>query len=206
MKSKAFSLLTLLSFVALLYTACSKGDDEPNDPCAGVTVSVTGTPTNATTGQSNGSIAVSATGGSGFTYSLNGGAFQSGATFGNLAAGTYTVVAKNANGCTGSAQVTVGTGTTGGGECSGTAGPLFTAVKAVLQANCVSCHNASNSQGGMNWAVDCNIVTNRARIKARAVDAAGTANQMPPPPNPPLSTADRQKITDWIAAGGNFSN
>jgi SprB repeat len=85
------------------------------NPCAGVTVAVTTTKKDPTTGQSNGSITVSATGGSGFTYSLNNGAFQSGTTFSNLAAGNYTVTAKNSNGCTGVCAVTL----TGVSPCAG---------------------------------------------------------------------------------------
>ncbi len=78
-----------------------------SNPCAGVTVTVTTTSTNPTTGQSNGSISASATGGTGFTYSLNNGAYQASGTFSNLAAATYTVTAKNSNGCIGSTQVTL---------------------------------------------------------------------------------------------------
>jgi SprB repeat len=78
-----------------------------SNPCAGITVVVTATQVNPATGQSNGSITASATGGSGFTYSLNSGAFQTSGTFSNLAAGTYTVTAKNSNGCIGSLQVTL---------------------------------------------------------------------------------------------------
>ncbi len=78
-----------------------------SNPCAGITVVVTATQVNPTTGLSNGSITASATGGSGFTYSLNNGAFQTSGTFSNLAAGTYTVTAKNSNGCIGSLQVTL---------------------------------------------------------------------------------------------------
>lgn len=78
------------------------------DPCAGVTVAVTTTQVNPGTGLSNGSITASATGGTGFTYSLNGGAYQNSATFSNLATGNYTVTAKNSNGCTGSATVALG--------------------------------------------------------------------------------------------------
>jgi SprB repeat len=78
-----------------------------NNPCAGVTITVTTTQVNPTTGQSNGSITASATGGTGFTYSLNNGTFQASGTFANLAAGTYTVTAKNSNGCLGSTQVTL---------------------------------------------------------------------------------------------------
>jgi hypothetical protein len=72
------------------------------DPCAGVTVAVTTTQVSPTIGQSNGSITVAATGGTGFTYSLNGGAFQTTATFAGLAAGNYSITAKNSNGCIGS--------------------------------------------------------------------------------------------------------
>ena len=139
-------------------------------------------------------------------YSLNNGAFQSSGTFSNLAAGTYTVTAKNSNACTGSAQITVVNATVTTNPCTGTAGPLYTAVKAVIQSNCVSCHGASRADGGMNFDVDCNIINNKARIKVRAVDQAGTTNQMPPPPNPALSAADRQKITEWINAGGAITN
>lgn len=78
-----------------------------SNPCSGVTVVVTNTQVNPTMGQSNGSINASATGGTGFTYSINNGAFQATGTFNNLAAGTYTVTAKNSNGCLGSKQVTL---------------------------------------------------------------------------------------------------
>lgn len=80
-----------------------------SNPCAGITVAVTTTQVNPATGQSNGSITASATGGTGFTYSLNGGAFQTSGTFTGLAAGNYTVTAKNSNGCLGSAVVALGT-------------------------------------------------------------------------------------------------
>lgn len=109
---KKFILLGLIISTATVYMACGKGGDDPpppSNPCSGVTVALTGTTTNASQGQSNGSITVNATGGSGFTFSLNNGAFQSSGTFSNLAAGNYTITAKNSNGCTGSAQFTVGT-------------------------------------------------------------------------------------------------
>jgi len=78
-----------------------------NNPCASVTITVTGTVTGATTGTTNGSINASASGGTGFTYNINNGAYQSSGIFGNLAAGIYTIVAKSAAGCIGSAQFTV---------------------------------------------------------------------------------------------------
>lgn len=98
----------------------------------------------------------------------------------------------------------------GGGSGGGTTtpGPLFTAVKNMMQMNCAvsGCHVGSAPTGGHDFSMDNTIVAQKARIKVRAVDQAGTANQMPQPPRPALSTADQQKITDWINAGGLLTN
>jgi hypothetical protein len=247
----------------------------PN-PCAGITITVTGTVTNPTGQATNdGSIAAAASGSTNITFSINGGAFQASGTFNNLVAGAYTITAKDGNGCTGSAIFTLtapnpcagvtinvsntitgntpcgpasgmitasaagGTGpymfninggtfqvsnifsslgpgsyTVGARDansCNGTtpatvnnlpAGPLFLDVKAVLQANCVSCHNSAQAEGGMNWTIDCNIVLNKDRIRARAVDGIPSAM----PPSGLLPASERQKITNWINAGGLFTN
>ena len=166
--------------------------------CQGTSITITTATTMATPcGGAAGSITVTATGSTGFTYQVNGGSFQASNQFSNLAAGNHTIVVKDANGCTQTASVAV---------TAAPAGNLFSQVRALLQANCVTCHNPNNANGGMDWTNDCNIVANRARIKARAVDAAGTGNQMPQPPNPPLSAADQQKIVDWINAGGQFNH
>jgi hypothetical protein len=248
------------------------------NPCAGVTITVTGTVTNPSApGATNGSIAASASGGAGgFTFNINGGAFQASGTFSNLGAGNYTIIAKDANGCTGSAAFTLTdpnpcagvtitvsnavtgntpcqapasgsiTVTPGGGTgpytfklnsgsfqasnifsnlaagtytvtakdvngCTGTnnatvndlpAGPLFSAVQLLIQNNCVSCHNPGNPQGGMIWTIDCNIVTFKNNIKLRAVDG----NPSPMPPTGLLSASERAKITNWINAGGRFTD
>jgi hypothetical protein len=278
MKKNFAIVLSLLAMSTLIFIACSKNGSTtpPADPCAGVTVAVTGTSTNpSAAGGTNGSIAASATGASGFTFSINGGAFQSSGNFTNLAAGTYTVTAKSSAGCTGSQAFTLtsptvscagvnivvtatatpagacggagggitvsATGSTGftysvngttfqtgtsftslaagsytvtakdANGCTGTtavniaapaAGPLFTAVKTLMQNNCQSCHNNSIANGGMNWTVDCNIVTNKDRIKARAVDN----NPSSMPPSGPLAQADKDKITAWLNAGGRFTD
>ncbi len=167
----------------------------PN-PCAGVTITVTNVVAgNTPCMANNGSITATASGGtSPYTYSLNGGGFQVSNLFANLGAGNYTVQAKDANGCNGNSPSTV--------VANLPAGPLFLDVKAVLQANCVPCHNNVQQEGGMNWTVDCNIVTFKDRIKARAVDANPSA--MPPTGQLPLS--ERQKITNWINAGGKFTD
>ncbi len=55
-----------------------------------------------------GSISAAATGGDGsFTYQLNTGSFVSGATFTGVTPGTYTLTAKDANGCTKSSTVSI---------------------------------------------------------------------------------------------------
>jgi hypothetical protein len=244
--------------------------------CTGITITVTGTTVNPAPATSNGSIAATAAGSTGFTFNINGGAFQASGNFTNLAAGSYTIVAKDLNGCTGSAVFTLTapnpcagitisvtsvvtankpceaanngsvTGTGAGGTapytfsinggafqasnifpglaaatysitakdangCSGTAsatvsnqaaGPLFLAVRNLLNDNCVGCHNNTLSEGGMNWTVDCNIVSFRERINQRAVHASPSAM----PPTGLLPAAERNKITNWINAGGRFTD
>jgi hypothetical protein len=70
--------------------------------CTGVNITGNATTTPSCTGQSNGSITVTANGGvSPYEYQLNSSAFQSSNIFNNLAAASYTVTVKDANGCTG---------------------------------------------------------------------------------------------------------
>ncbi len=77
----------------------------PPNPCSGVTITVTATTTNPTTvGGTNGSINATAAGSSNYTYSINSGPFQASGNFSGLPAGSYTVVAKDGNGCLGSAN------------------------------------------------------------------------------------------------------
>jgi len=261
--------------VVLVGFSCSK-NDPPADPCAGVTVTVTGTTTNPASGASNGSIIATASCASGFTYSLNSGTYQSTGQFANLPAGTYTITAKSSAGCVGSASFTLTntvpcsgvtivvnptvTGVTpcvnasgsiavaasggtapytyslGSGSfqstatfsnlnagtysitakdangCTGTqgsitvgtrsAGPLFTAVRTIIQNNCVSCHNASTANGGVNLSTDCAIVSAKDRINARAVQG----NPSPMPTSGLMPVSDRQAITNWLNAGGRVTD
>jgi SprB repeat len=173
-----------------------------NDPCAGQTFTVGGNPSSATPclPTPNGSITVTTSGGgSGFTYSLNSGAFQASPTFTNLAPNTYTVNAKEAGGCIKQASVAVS---------PTTPGTLFAAVKVIINANCATsgCHSGAIPTGGIDFTQDCQIVANAARIKVRAVDNFNTVNQMPPPPAAGLSINDRNAITNWVNAGGLYSN
>ncbi|HSC54132.1 MAG TPA: hypothetical protein VLC98_10940 [Phnomibacter sp.] len=94
-------------FLLTLVVSCSKNSSYPPDPCAGVNVVINGTVTHTSGGLANGAIAATATGSTGITFSINGGAFQASGNFTNLAAGTYTVAARNASGCSASASFTI---------------------------------------------------------------------------------------------------
>ena len=194
-----FIALTALFFVCVNFVACSKSDPSPAppagpvDPCAGKIIVVNTTPTASTACASAGSIVASATGSTNFTYKLNSvGVYQASGTFSNLAAGDYTIFAKDGAGCEKSAVVTVAS--------SGPAGAKFTAVKNLIASKCQSCHNNAVANGGANFQVECNIVTNRTRIKVRAVDE-GTM-----PQTGPLTQAEKDIISAWITAGGAFTN
>jgi hypothetical protein len=142
-----------------------------------------------------GSINVSANGSSGYTYSKDGTNFQAASLFSTLAAGNYPITVKDLNGCFVSSTVTVPLAPSG---------PNFLAVKAVLAANCAfaGCHAGASPQNGLDFTIDCTIVAQSARIKARAVDA----NPSVMPPTGAISAADKTKITNWISAGGGNSN
>ena len=268
------SKLKLLVIIGFIITACSKGGGNNNPPnsCSGVTIIVTATVVNPTSGN-NGSISASATGGNGFTFSLNNGTFQSSGNFTGLTAGSYSVTAKNSNGCTGSSNFTLATQCSGvtinvssvatanipcqpangslsitasGGTnnftyslnngsfqtsnlfnglvagsysivardangCEGTvttsittanAGPLFNAVRTLIQTNCAltgGCHGDTQQP---LFTDPCNIIANKLIIKQRAVDGIPTSM----PPTGLLPQAERQKITDWLNAGGQYIN
>lgn len=169
-----------------------------NDPCIGKTLTIsaltTGSDKCTTTG--TGTINITAGGSTGFTYQLNTGTFQASNIFTGLAANTYNIAIKDVDGC-----IKTGTATV----VQSAAGTTFSAVKTVLQTNCAlsGCHAGSSPTGGLNFTVDCTIVSSWDRIKARAVDSP---TSMPPTPNPQLSAADKQKILDWINAGHKFTD
>ncbi len=147
-------------------------------------------PANSNVGQ----ITVNASGSTGLMYRLGTvGTYQSSNIFNALNSGSYTVGVIDANGCTSTSNATVS---------NLPQGALFTNVKAILAINCAfaGCHAGANPQNGINFTIDCTIVAQKDRINARAV-VAGTM-----PPSGAISAADKQKITDWINAGGKYSN
>lgn len=189
--------ITILGFIIINFIGCSKSSPSPTPPptdlCAGKTIDITATPKATEPCSANGAIDVSATGSTGFLFKLKStGVYQASGKFNDVAAGTYTVFAKDVDGCEKSVSVTI--------AASGTAGALFTSMKTLVAAKCQDCHNNSVANGGMNFQVECNIITNKARIKVRAVDE-GTM-----PPTGPLTQTQKNIITDWINAGGGYSN
>ena len=160
------------------------------DVCAGKTITVSAAQTSSDPCAPTGSITVTASGSTSFTYRLGAtGTAQASTSFTNLAAGSYTVFAKDGAGCENSASIVVGTAANG---------PLFTAVKSLITSQCGSCH-ISTTNGGANFGTDCNIVTLSARIKVRAVDIGDM------PQGSPLTAAQKKVITDWINAGARAS-
>lgn len=108
-KKFASLFLTIILSVAVL-NSCSKSDSGSNntDPCAGKTILISGvvTPTASST-SATGALTISASGSTGFTFSNGSGAYQVSGNFSGLAAGNYTINAKDAAGCVKSQVFTV---------------------------------------------------------------------------------------------------
>lgn len=155
----------------------------------GVSVAVTTSDKCAPTG----TLTITATGSSGFSYQVGDGNFQTSNVFNNLPEGTYTVTVKDLDNCTKAATATISAVSTG---------TLFNNVKTLIFTECKPCHVNGGNNGGVNFDNDCNIVAKKDRIKARAVD--GNPSFMPT--NGTLSAAQKQKIIDWIDAGGKYTN
>lgn len=195
---KSLPATLFISFAFLLLSSCKKTEivvTPPSTPqanlCAGVTITPVAAVTHSINGQSVGTITVSSPIGSGFLYSINGTTFQGSVNFFNLAAGNYTVTAKNGNGCAGTATVTLNG-----------YGPKFFNVRNIVNGYCGSCHLNGNTIGGKNFDADASVVASWDRIKARTVD--GLPSFMPQ--NGQLTALDKQKIVDWVNAGHRITD
>jgi len=180
-----FSLL--FSFV--LIASCKKTDTA--DPCAGVNYTIEFSKSESIGNSNNGTITISFPVGDTIQYSLNNGSFQSSRFFTNLSPGNYIITVKNQKGCTDTTQATIFN-----------YGPKYALVKQIILGYCGPCHLNGGMEGGKNYDTDAGIVAAKDRIKARAVD--GIPSFMPQ--GGQLTTIDKQKITDWINAGGRISD
>ena len=169
------------------------------NPCTNINIVITTAIVNTTpcVTPASGKITVTATGSTGFTYNINGGAYQASNIFSALAAANYTVGVKDANGCTKTATATVGTVASG---------PLFAQMRTLISTRCngSGCHMNGGNAAGYNFDNDCNIVTKWSQINQACVTY--TLKRMPINPQPILTAAEKQKITDWVNAGHRYTD
>ncbi|MBK8610946.1 MAG: hypothetical protein IPL84_13640 [Chitinophagaceae bacterium] len=173
------------------------------NPCNTVNISITAAVVKTTpcvTPANNGSITITATGSTGFTYNINGGAYQTSNAFLNLNAGNYLMGVKDVNGCTKTQSVTVGV-TPGG--------PLFLQVRNLVSSRCngSSCHIGSGQNAaGYNFDSDCNIVSKWNQINQTSVLYGNGWVRMPKNPQPLLTAAEKAIITNWVNAGHKITD
>jgi len=171
-------------------------------PCTGTTITLTGAVVNTTpcvTPTNNGTITLTATGSSGFTYNINGGAYQASNVFANLNTGTYVMGAKDVNGCTKTVSTIVGVVAQG---------PLFAQVRTLITTRCSGsgCHMNGTTTAGYNFDPDCNIVSKWSQINNTSVIYAPGWVKMPKSPQPFLTAAEKAIITNWINAGHRYTD
>ena len=185
-------LLSSVFASLVLFSACSDDNDPvpATDKCASKNITLTATVVPAASCSSNGIVTLRAKGSTGFTFQQGSSAFQTDSVFGGLAAGSYTFTAKDAEGCTKTATITV--------TENKTKGPMFTGVSALVATKCnQACHTAgSNGAPAGIFATDCDIVAFKTMITVKSV--AGSMGG--------LNTTEKAQITAWIAAGGNINN
>lgn len=94
------------TIIATINLACSGIQTTANFIIPGPTIAIA--QTNTTCGASTGSITATGSGATGpYTYNINGGPFQPGGTFTGLAAGIYTIIVRDANGCPNDTVITI---------------------------------------------------------------------------------------------------
>lgn len=167
------------------------------NPCSATTITITTAIVSNTpcVTPATGKITVTAAGSTGFTYNINGGAYQVSNVFSGLATGNYTVGVKDANGCTKTAAVSV---------TNVASGPLFAEVRNIITNRCSGsgCHMNGANAAGYNFDNDCSVVSQWSKINSSSV----TGNSMPKSPQPKLTAAEKLKITTWINAGHRYTD
>jgi len=190
MTPKLFNCLLILLLTAVF--SCNKKDTPgPVDPCAGLNYNIVHTKTASVGTANNGTLTIMEPRGDTITYKLNNGSYQTSWYYTNLAPGNYVITVKNHHGCTDTAQIAILN-----------YGPKYALVKEIITGYCGPCHLNGAINGGMNFDTDASIVANKARIKIRTVDGIPTFM----PEGSQLTMVDKQKIVDWINAGGTTAN
>ncbi len=106
---------TVLFFAMLMLLGCGTGDDpEPQNCDEKPQISISSTTATSTCDAADGKVVVEGSGGiEPLEYSIDGGSsFQSSTEFTGLAAGTFQVIVRDANGCTGQTEAVVDPGDT----------------------------------------------------------------------------------------------
>jgi hypothetical protein len=169
------------------------------NPCTNVNILINQTVVNNTPCVTalTGSITITATGSTGFTYNKNGGAYQASNIFSALAAGTYVIGVKDVNGCINTKSIIVGLVAQG---------PTFAPVRSLITAKCGGngCHLNGQTTAGYNFDLDCSIVTKWSQINGSCV--TGTLITMPLAPLPALTAAEKLLITNWVTAGHRYTD
>lgn len=186
--------LIYLSVVLLLFlVACGGGgSDTDPDPCASAITLTVANQQNASSGQSDGSVTVSATGGNGgFQYKLGNGSLQSSATFSGLAAGNYTVTAQDSEGCTATVNFTITE------EGSQEVPSFANDVLPIMQARCATsgCHVSGGSAPF--------VINGYSDVQPRAqtIKTRVAGRTMPPAGATALSNEEISTIVAWVDGG-----
>ncbi len=156
---------------------------ESND---GLTLNLTASV--ADCGEDNGNIMADVTGGTGvYEFSINGGAFQSGSDFANLAADEYEITARDSDGCTTTQMINVATDVTLSGN-----------IMTIITTNCAisGCHGDSRSPL-MNTADEIIASAERIRVRALGLDPG----RQPMPPSGFISQELQDQIDCWVNDG-----
>jgi hypothetical protein len=152
-------------------------NDQTNIKISTSTTNDTGCPT------ANGAIAISVTGAKKpIRYQLNSGQYQSGNSFANLKAGSYSVAVNDSTNCQASATVTIARN-----------GPSFSgAISSIISTNCGinGCHNGSRNPNLSSYA---EISSNGASI------VGAISSNMPPGKS--LTQDQINLITCWVNDG-----
>lgn len=191
MKTKIFYSLILVAAVTMI-SCGGGGDGEDPDPCVVPVQLSISSQTQATSGQSDGTVTVAATGGNGgYQYRINGGSFQSSGTFSNLSAGSYTVDARDQEGCSASVSVTIEEG-------DPPATPSFAnEVFPIMQMRCATagCHVSGGSAPF--------VISGYSDVQPRAalIKSRVSGRTMPPAGATALSDAEIAIIVNWVDGG-----